>query len=40
MVEEPDYLKIVKPLILPSLVAIGIGVLMIKYATQIARLVL
>ena len=40
VVEEPDYLKIVKPLILPSLVAIGIGVLMIKYATQIARLVL
>ena len=40
VVEEPDYLKIVRPLILPSLVAIGIGVLMIKYATQIARLVL
>lgn len=40
VVNEPDYLKIVKPLILPSLVAIGIGVLMIKYATQIARIVL
>ncbi len=40
VVDEPDYLKIVKPLILPSLVAIGVGVLMIKYATQIARIVL
>jgi len=40
VVEEPDYLKIVKPLIVPSLVAIGVGVLMIKYATQIARIVL
>lgn len=40
VVDEPDYLKIVKPLVLPSLVAIGVGVLMIKYATQIARLVL
>ena len=40
VVEEPDYLRIVKPLVIPSLVAIGIGVLMIKYATQIARLVL
>lgn len=40
VVNEPDYLKIVKPLVLPSLVAIGVGVLMIKYATQIARLVL
>ena len=33
-------LKIVKPLIIPSLVAIAIGVLMIKYANQIARVVL
>lgn len=40
VVDEPDYLQIVKPLILPSIVAIGIGVLMIKYATQIARIVL
>ena len=40
VVEEPDYLRIVKTLVIPSLVAIGIGVLMIKYATQIARLVL
>ena len=40
VVEEPNYLKIVKPLVFPSLVAIVIGVLMIKYATQIARIVL
>ncbi len=40
VVDETDYLKIVRPLILPSIVAIAIGVLMIKYATQIARLVL
>ena len=40
VVEEPDYLRIVKPLVIPSLLAIGIGVLMIKYATQSARLVL
>ena len=40
VVDEPNYLKLVKPLILPSIVAIIIGVLMIKYATQIARIVL
>jgi len=40
VVDEPDYLKIVRPLILPSIVAIAVGVLMIKYATQIARVVL
>ena len=40
VVEEPNYLKIVKPLIIPSLIAIVIGVLMIKYANQIARIVL
>jgi branched-subunit amino acid transport protein len=40
VVEEPHYLKIVKPLIIPSLVAIAVGVLMIRYATQIARIVL
>lgn len=38
--EEPDYLKIIKPLVIPSLVAICIGVLMIRYATVIARWVL
>ena len=40
VVGEPNYLKIVKPLVFPSIVAIVIGVLMIKYATQIARIVL
>lgn len=40
VVDESNYLKIVKPLVLPSLVAIVIGVFMIKYATQIARIVL
>lgn len=39
VVDESNYLKIVKPLIIPSLVAIGVGVLMIKYATQIARMI-
>jgi len=40
VVDEPHYLKIVKPLIIPSVVAIIIGVLMIRYANQIARIVL
>ena len=40
VVDEPHYLKIVKPLILPSLVAIAVGVLMLKYSTQIARIIL
>jgi CBS-domain-containing membrane protein len=39
VVDEPNYLKIVKPLIIPSLVAICVGVLMIRYATQIARII-
>lgn len=40
VVGETNYLRIVKPLILPSLVAIIIGILMIKYATPIAKLLL
>lgn len=40
IVDEPNYLKIVRPVVLPAVVAIAIGVLMIKYATQIARIVL
>jgi hypothetical protein len=40
VVGEERYLRIVQPLILPSLVAILVGVLMIVYATPIARIVL
>ena len=40
VVEEPNYFKIVRPLVIPSVVAIAVGLLMIKYASQIARIVL
>jgi GntP family gluconate:H+ symporter len=40
VVGESNYLKIVRPLILPSVVAIVIGVLMIVYANPIGKLVL
>lgn len=38
VVGETNYLRIVKPLILPSLVGIAVGILMIKFATPIAKL--
>ena len=38
VVGEANYLRIVKPLIVPALIAIFIGILMIKYATPIAKL--
>lgn len=38
VVGESNYLRIVKPLMLPSLVGILIGILLIKYATPIAKL--
>lgn len=37
---EQDYMKIVKPLIIPSVVAVIIGVLLIKYSTQVAKIIL
>jgi GntP family gluconate:H+ symporter len=40
VVGEDNYLRIVRPLILPSLVAIIIGILMIMYANPIGKLVL
>lgn len=40
VVGESNYLRIVRPLILPALVAVIIGVLMIVYADPIAKLVL
>lgn len=40
VVGEPNYLRIVKPLILPALVAVAIGVLMIAYATPLAKIIL
>lgn len=40
VVGEGNYLRIVRPLILPSLVAIIIGILMIMYANPIGKLVL
>jgi TRAP-type C4-dicarboxylate transport system permease large subunit len=40
VVDEPKYINIVKPLILPALLAIIIGVLMIKYATPVAKIIL
>ena len=38
VVGEANYLRVVKPLILPSLAGIAVGILMIKYATHIARI--
>lgn len=38
VVGEKNYLRIVRPLIIPSLAAIAVGIAMIKYATQIAKL--
>lgn len=38
VVGEANYLRIVKPLVLPSFAAILIGILMIKYATPIAKI--
>ncbi len=40
VVGEGNYLRIVRPLILPAVVAVIIGVLMIVYANPIAKLVL
>lgn len=40
VVGEPNYLRIVKPLILPAAAAIAIGVAMIVYANPIAKMVL
>ena len=38
VVGETNYLRIVRPLVLPSLVAIAIGIAIIVYANPIARL--
>jgi hypothetical protein len=40
VVGEGSYLRIVRPLVLPALVAVIIGVLMIIYANPLAKLVL
>lgn len=40
VVEEENYFAIVKPLIIPTLAAILLGILMIAYANPIAKLVL
>jgi hypothetical protein len=39
VVGEPNYIKIVRPLILPSLVAIIIGLALIVYADPVAKLI-
>jgi TRAP-type C4-dicarboxylate transport system permease large subunit len=39
VVGEPSYMKVVRPLIVPSLVAIGIGIALIVYADSVARIV-
>jgi TRAP-type C4-dicarboxylate transport system permease large subunit len=39
VVGEPNYFKVVRPLILPSLIAIIIGVVLIVYANPVAKLI-
>lgn len=40
VIGEQDYMKIVRPLILPSIVAVIVGILLIKYSTQVAKFIL
>jgi len=39
VVGEPNYFKVVRPLILPSIVAIAVGVALIVYANPVAKLI-
>jgi gluconate:H+ symporter, GntP family len=39
VVGEPNYFKVIRPLIVPSLVAIAIGIALIVYANPVAKLV-
>ncbi len=39
VVGEPHYMKVVRPLIVPSLVAIAVGIALIVYANPVAKLI-